>query len=92
VTLPPAEPVESGPRGGVEFVAPAAGGDEGATSRLTLRLPDYLKPQIEAAAAAEALSVNAWLVRLVAGVLVMAEPIAPGRESPGRHLLTGWVR
>ena len=40
--------------------------DDEETARLTLRLPEGLKARIEAAAAAETLSTNAWLVRAVA--------------------------
>jgi predicted HicB family RNase H-like nuclease len=43
--------------------APAAGGEEAATARITLRLPEALKASVEAAAAREGLSVNTWLVR-----------------------------
>lgn len=42
---------------------PAAPEDEGGTARLTLRMPDVLKSRIEAAAEAEGISTNAWLVR-----------------------------
>ncbi|MEV6767720.1 hypothetical protein AB0N05_03710 [Nocardia sp. NPDC051030] len=70
-------------------------GDDGATSRINLRLPDQLKARIEGAASAERLSVNAWLVRAAA---VALEP-APARPAParrenssaGQHF-TGWVR
>jgi hypothetical protein len=40
---------------------PAA--EDALSARITLRLPDSLKTSIEAAAAREGLSVNAWLVR-----------------------------
>jgi HicB family len=43
--------------------AAAPAGDEGLSSRITLRLPEQLKGSIEAAAAREGVSVNAWLVR-----------------------------
>ena len=55
-------PPRSSPR------APAAApdaDDDGATARVTLRLPESLKAQTEERAAAEGLSVNAWLVRAV---------------------------
>ena len=39
--------------------------DDGVTARVTLRLPESLKAQTEERAAAEGLSVNAWLVRAV---------------------------
>jgi hypothetical protein len=63
------------------------------TARLTLRLPDQLKVAVETAAAAESLSVNAWLVRTVTGALHPAEPGAGGPEWPAGHQqLRGWVR
>jgi hypothetical protein len=43
--------------------------DEGETSRITLRLPEALKAQAEAAAAREGVSTNTWLVRAVARAL-----------------------
>ena len=69
--------------------------DEGGTSRLTLRLPNHLKPRIDEAANRAGLSVNAWLVRAVAAAL------EPGDHGPdfdrrrggqyGRRY-SGWVR
>ena len=43
-------------------------GDEG-TARLTLRLPESVKARCEAAATAEGLSVNSWLLRAVSAAL-----------------------
>jgi len=43
-----------------EAPAPA---DDGMTARISLRLPESLKTSVEAAAAAEGVSVNTWLVR-----------------------------
>ena len=40
--------------------------EEGAPARITLRLPEGLKASIDAAAAREGVSVNAWLVRALA--------------------------
>ncbi|MGC5014951.1 hypothetical protein ACLQ2R_29650 [Streptosporangium sp. DT93] len=72
-----------------------AEGDEGGTSRISLRVPDHLKPRIERAAGREGLSINAWLVRAVSAAL---EPGDAGRRpgqgddpGTGRHY-TGWVR
>jgi hypothetical protein len=48
--------------------APAAGDDD-ASARITLRLPERLKADAEAAADREGVSTNAWLVRAVAGAL-----------------------
>jgi HicB-like protein involved in pilus formation len=39
------------------------------TGRITLRLPETLKTSIEAAAAQEGISTNAWLVRTIARML-----------------------
>ena len=45
---------------------PAAGGDDALTARITLRLPDSLKVQIEVAASREGVSTNSWIVRALA--------------------------
>jgi hypothetical protein len=69
--------------------------DEGGTSRVTLRLPEHLKPRIDEAASRMGLSVNAWLVRAVSAAL---EPDDRGRRpGPGGgqqfgRRYTGWVR
>ena len=48
----------------VEEGAPApAPADDGASARITLRLPESLKSSLEAAAAREGVSLNTWLVR-----------------------------
>jgi predicted HicB family RNase H-like nuclease len=39
--------------------------DEGGTARLTLRMPEGLKTQVEQAAGREGISTNAWLVRAI---------------------------
>src|SRR5215213_5671160 len=53
--------------------APAVGSpepdDDGGTWRVTLRLPEHLRPRVDAAARGDGLSVNAWLVRAVAAAL-----------------------
>ncbi|MCM3923757.1 toxin-antitoxin system HicB family antitoxin [Frankia sp. AiPs1] len=75
--------------------AGAAEGDEGRTSRLTLRVPEQLKPRIDEAADREGLSVNAWLVRAVGAALdpgaVPGRPAAEGADQHGRRY-RGWVR
>jgi HicB family len=48
---------------------PTAGAEDGETARITLRLPEGLKVQAEAAAAREGVSTNTWLVRAVARAL-----------------------
>ncbi|QBI56241.1 histidine kinase [Streptomonospora litoralis] len=68
--------------------------DDGGTSRITLRMPDHLKPRVEEAARREGLSVNAWLVRAVAGALDTGTrrrtDRSAGRQA-GRNY-TGWIR
>ncbi|PZF84056.1 hypothetical protein C1I92_10455 [Jiangella anatolica] len=58
-------------------------------SRVSLRLPETLKVRVEEAAAAEGMSVNAWLIRAVLQTLEPARSSA--RVTIGRNL-TGWVR
>jgi predicted HicB family RNase H-like nuclease len=67
--------------------APAETADEAFGARITLRLPDSLKARLEAAAAANGVSVNSWLVQALNRAL---EP----RPSTGgsRHRLTGYGR
>ncbi|WP_261574818.1 hypothetical protein [Frankia gtarii] len=91
-------PAGAGPVGtgiGGETGPDAAEGDEGRTSRITLRVPEQLKPRIDEAADRAGLSVNAWLVRAVGAAL---DPGAlPGRSAVGgadQHgrRYRGWVR
>jgi hypothetical protein len=68
--------------------------DEGAMSRINLRLPEHLKLRIEEAAGRERLSVNAWLVRAAASALEQDDrDRRPGRRGGqiGQRY-TGWVR
>jgi hypothetical protein len=69
----PAEPVEAG--------------DEGHGARITLRLPESLKSRIEAAAAANGVSVNTWLVRALGQTLE-----ARTTTTRGQRRLTGYGR
>jgi hypothetical protein len=67
--------------------------DEGATARINLRLPEQLKAGVEQAATRERLSVNSWLVRVVATALANADRDRP-RQRGGSvgQTYTGWVR
>lgn len=60
--------------------APAPGDD--LSARITLRLPEVLKGQVDAAAASEGISANAWIVRALARAV---EP-RPGRVRAGKRL------
>jgi hypothetical protein len=74
---------------------PPPDADDGGTSRISLLVPEHLKPRIEEAAARDGLSVNAWLVRAVAAAL---DPGDAGRRSARRatqqtgNRYSGWVR
>jgi hypothetical protein len=69
-------------------------GDEGATARINLRLPEQLKAGVEQAASRERLSVNAWLVRAAAAALASdaAGPRSRPRGGGIGETYTGWVR
>ena len=69
-------------------------GDEGATARINLRLPEQLKTGVEQAAGRERLSVNAWLVRAAAAALARDVPDRGPRQRGGRigESYSGWVR
>lgn len=62
--------------------------DDGGTWRVTLRLPDSLRPRVDAASRTEGLSVNAWLVRAVTAALGGARR----RRSDSDKHFSGWVR
>jgi hypothetical protein len=61
--------------------------DEAFSARITLRLPESLKSKLEAAAAANGISVNTWLVQALTRGL---EPRPSTTAS--RHRLTGYGR
>lgn len=64
-------------------VVPDTGGD---LARLTLRMPESLKTHVEQTAAAEGVSVNAWLVRAITGAVT-----GPGGGPSGRRV-TGFFQ
>lgn len=73
---------------------PAAVADDAPTTRTTLRLPDSLKSQVEAAAVRDGVSLNTWLVRAVAAALDPSPAPQPGTTpavADGRRV-TGWAR
>jgi hypothetical protein len=71
----PEEPVEPAP-------APE---EEGLAARITLRLYDSLKRELEAAAARDGVSLNTWLVR------TLSRSTAPPPRRTGRRL-TGYAK
>jgi hypothetical protein len=74
--------------------APAPATDGGDLARLTLRMPEGLKTHVEQAAAAEGISVNAWLVRAVAAAAGGASAGPPPDTRHGRpgKRITGFAQ
>jgi hypothetical protein len=78
---------------------PAAGvEDTDASARISLRLAESLKADIENAARTDSVSVNTWLVRAAARALQSARGPRPawdgrGNENRGNnpHHITGWI-
>ncbi|GAA4702623.1 YlcI/YnfO family protein [Phytohabitans rumicis] len=66
----------------------------GDVARITLRLPESLKDSVEQAAAAEGVSVNAWLVRAVQSAVQAgpAGPATPPRRGNAARRITGYGR
>lgn len=60
---------------------PAVAADDGLNARITLRLPESLKTELEAAAAREGVSLNTWLVR------ALARSTAPPARRSGNRLI-----
>ncbi|MGG5260544.1 toxin-antitoxin system HicB family antitoxin [Phycicoccus avicenniae] len=98
VVSTPTEAAAPAPVPAVVEPDPADEDEAGGTARLSLRLPERLKPRLEEAAEAAGLSVNAWLVRTVAAAVAepRATPSTPTVPTPAPSLTgqrqTGWVR
>ena len=77
---------------------PAPEPDEGASTRINLRMTDSLKVRVEAAALREGRSVNAWLVRAATAALDRAAaipaspPTPPSPSRRGSTRVTGWAQ
>jgi hypothetical protein len=68
--------------------------DDGAMTRINLRLAQDLKDRVEEAARAAGLSVNAWLVRSATAALAGGDASGGwvSRAARGGDRFTGWVR
>jgi hypothetical protein len=81
----------------VETNDPPRPDDGEANARISLRLSETLKADIEQAAARSDLSVNTWLVRAAANALRGGSGWTPGNDWSGGHpgrgssRITGWV-
>ena len=64
---------------------PAVQPEDGSTARITLRLPESLKRELEAAANREGVSLNTWLVR------ALSRSTAPPQRRVGNRL-TGYAK
>jgi hypothetical protein len=67
----------------VEPPPAAAAGDDALSARITLRLPESLKVQIEVAASGENTSVNSWIIRALARGLESRPSRSSGRRLTG---------
>ncbi len=75
--------------------APPPSDDGDSSARISLRLSEALKADIETAARRDAVSVNTWLIRTAgaaadAGARRASGP-DPHRHSADAHRITGWV-
>ncbi|HWB35709.1 MAG TPA: hypothetical protein VHA75_06770 [Rugosimonospora sp.] len=84
---PPEPAAPFPPAAGPASAPPVDGGD---LARITLRLPEPLKEQVERAATVAALSVNSWLVRAISSAL--AGDGTPGRGRSHGRRVTGWAQ
>ena len=75
-----------------EQPAATADFDDASTSRTTLRLPDAIKARVDEAAAADGLSVNAWLVRAIAAGLEPRQRRAAQKTRRTGDSFAGWAR
>jgi hypothetical protein len=75
--------------GGDSSAAEPINADDGGTWRVTLRLPESLRPTVEFAARRDGISLNAWLVRTAAAA---AGSGTKGSAKMAGRRVTGWVR
>ena len=93
VTSPPTDQSFDEQHAGTPAAAPPpVDTDEGSTSRLTVRLSEQLKLQIEMAASRDGLSVNSWLVRTAAAAADPDRQRRGATTTSTSQRLSGWVR
>ena len=66
-----------------EAAEPATPVGDDLSARITLRLPEALKSRVDAAASAEGVSANTWLVQAISRSVESRPPRAPGRRLSG---------
>jgi hypothetical protein len=88
------QPDPPAPPGPAAAPAPAAApGEDEATVRISLRLPEHLKNRVEQAAARSGISINTWLIRAASAAADgdAGRPATTSAASGGQRY-TGWVR
>ena len=85
--------VRGGPSGEDAEAPQPRYGDGEANARISLRLPDSLKTDIDSAAERDGISVNTWLVRAAGEALrLAASPSGKGRaRRDNSHHVSGWI-
>ena len=86
-------PTQQAEPAAADMAGTASTDESDATARISLRLSEALKAQIEAAARNRSVSVNSWLVQ--AATAALAEPASHGwgrswTAGPA-HRVTGWI-
>ena len=78
----------------MEPATQSAAFDGGDLTRLTLRMPEALKTNVEKTAAVEGISVNAWLVRAVTAAVNRppGKPVPPGSSPGSGKRITGFAQ
>lgn len=94
---PPQPPAPPAPPEPSEPVEPLTTDAEDGMSRVSLRLPDKVKAQVEQAAAAAGQSVNAWLIKAAVEKIERRGQSEPAQSAasinvPIGQRLTGWQR
>lgn len=93
VTLPAGALDDDAAGDGDPGLPPAVPGEEGGQARVNVRMPERLKSQVDAAAASDGLSVNAWLVRAAAAAVERSDAARRHPRGPrGAQRYTGWAR
>ena len=74
-----------------EVDEPARVDDADTSARISLRLSESLKADVDAAAARDGVSVNTWLVRAASSALAGRGPRGAGTRGRDTHRITGWI-
>lgn len=81
----------------IEGAPPPRTDEADASARISLRLPQELKAEIDSAATAAGVSVNTWLIRAATSALnpMFSDPRGAGgprdRRAGNAHHVTGWI-